>query len=312
MNVNYRSLLSEQDYYPGGMVMPERVFNNAMYRFGFGNQEDDNEISGRGNSYNYSFRMYDPRLIRFKSVDPAAFDYPWNSPYAFAENRLIDGIDLEGLEYYNMSARVGFSLKGDFISTDNFIRIDKQSYPVTKSIMHDFQILARGETGLQDERIYVSDYGDFLHHAKTFSKADWTNFVGKGKIMNPDFVRDALTLSRAQQIGYGLGGLFVLISEGLNFVASTQIQSDINATRRDAKVMYETWDIVNLAVESNLIPDDYQEINNLIDIANYMLDTREPSSTHDKEYTNKIKEIGKSLFDNREEILKKRDANKDK
>ena len=26
-------------------------------------------------------------------------DYPWNSPYAFAENRVIDGIDLEGLEH---------------------------------------------------------------------------------------------------------------------------------------------------------------------------------------------------------------------
>jgi hypothetical protein len=33
------------------------------------------------------------------SVDPLAPDYPWNSPYAFTENRPIDGIDLEGAEY---------------------------------------------------------------------------------------------------------------------------------------------------------------------------------------------------------------------
>lgn len=37
--------------------------------------------------------------IRFLSVDPLFKDYPWNSPYAFAENRVVDGIDLEGLEY---------------------------------------------------------------------------------------------------------------------------------------------------------------------------------------------------------------------
>ncbi|MDF1674366.1 MAG: hypothetical protein P1U44_01525 [Vicingaceae bacterium] len=25
-------------------------------------------------------------------------DYPWNSPYAFSENRVIDAVELEGLE----------------------------------------------------------------------------------------------------------------------------------------------------------------------------------------------------------------------
>lgn len=33
------------------------------------------------------------------SVDPLAAQYPWNSTYAFAENRPIDGIDLEGKEW---------------------------------------------------------------------------------------------------------------------------------------------------------------------------------------------------------------------
>jgi hypothetical protein len=35
----------------------------------------------------------------FLSVDPLAPEYPWNSPYAFSENRVIDGVELEGLEY---------------------------------------------------------------------------------------------------------------------------------------------------------------------------------------------------------------------
>ncbi len=42
--------------------------------------------------------MHDPRIGRFFAVDPLAPKYPHNSPYAFSENRVLDGIELEGLE----------------------------------------------------------------------------------------------------------------------------------------------------------------------------------------------------------------------
>jgi hypothetical protein len=44
------------------------------------------------------YRIHDASIGRFLSVDPLAPDYPWNSPYAFSENRVIDGIELEGAE----------------------------------------------------------------------------------------------------------------------------------------------------------------------------------------------------------------------
>ena len=47
----------------------------------------------------FSERGYDSRIGRFLRVDPIAKKYPWNSTYAFAENRVIDGADLEGLEW---------------------------------------------------------------------------------------------------------------------------------------------------------------------------------------------------------------------
>ncbi len=72
------------------------------YRFGFIGAENDNEISGTGNSQDHKFRMYDPRLGRYRSRDPLSKSFPWNSPYAYAENRVIDGIDLEGLEYVSV------------------------------------------------------------------------------------------------------------------------------------------------------------------------------------------------------------------
>ncbi len=58
----------------------------------------DNEIKGTGNCINYKYRIHDPRLGRFLSIDPLVAKYPWNSPYAFSENRVIDAVELEGLE----------------------------------------------------------------------------------------------------------------------------------------------------------------------------------------------------------------------
>jgi RHS repeat-associated protein len=74
------------------------------YRYGFNGQEKDNEIKGVGNSLDFKFRAYDSRLGKFLSVDPLADSYPWNSTYAFAENRVIDGIDLEGAEWISTHA----------------------------------------------------------------------------------------------------------------------------------------------------------------------------------------------------------------
>jgi RHS repeat-associated protein len=92
-------VVSATDYYPFGSIMPGRSFNSGDYRYGFQGQEMDNEIKGVGNSINYKYRMHDPRIGRFFALDPLAPKYPHNSPYAFSENRVIDGIELEGLEY---------------------------------------------------------------------------------------------------------------------------------------------------------------------------------------------------------------------
>ncbi len=96
-------ITSLTDYYSFGMTMPGRSYNSSSYRFGYQGQEKDNEIKGEGNSLNYKYRMHDPRLGRFFAVDPLAAKYPYNSPYAFSENRVIDAVELEGLEKYTVN-----------------------------------------------------------------------------------------------------------------------------------------------------------------------------------------------------------------
>ncbi|MCP3929975.1 MAG: hypothetical protein GY705_12850, partial [Bacteroidetes bacterium] len=68
------------------------------YRFGFQGQEQDDEIKGEGNSIAFKYRIHDARLGRFLSVDPLWQSFPWNSTYAFSENRVIDRVELEGAE----------------------------------------------------------------------------------------------------------------------------------------------------------------------------------------------------------------------
>jgi RHS repeat-associated protein len=92
-------IISATDYSPFGAALESRSFNKEMYRFGFNGQESDDEINGIGNSYAFEYRVHDSRLGRFLSIDPVQKEYPWNSTYAFAENRVIDGMDLEGREW---------------------------------------------------------------------------------------------------------------------------------------------------------------------------------------------------------------------
>ena len=92
------------------------------YRFGYQNQEKDDEIKGEGNSVNYTFRMHDPRLGRFFAVDPLTAKYSYNSPYSFSENKVIAWGELEGREAF--FAADGTYLGQIFGSTE--VRIVKQ------------------------------------------------------------------------------------------------------------------------------------------------------------------------------------------
>jgi len=89
-------LLSASDYYPFGMLMPDRNESSGDYRYGFNGAEKDDEVKGQGNHYDLGFRHYDPRLGRMFSIDPRGSEYPWQSPYAYHRNCPIFLIDYMG------------------------------------------------------------------------------------------------------------------------------------------------------------------------------------------------------------------------
>ncbi len=87
---------SMQDYYPFGMVMPNRSYSNGNYRFGFNGMEKDDEIKGAGNALDFGARIYDNRLGRWHSRDPYATRYLSISPYAFVANNPVLFRDPDG------------------------------------------------------------------------------------------------------------------------------------------------------------------------------------------------------------------------
>lgn len=94
-------VMSMSDYYAFGMLMVGRNWSAESYRYGFQGQELDNEEKGVGNSINYTYRVHDPRLGRFLSIDPLSPKYPQYSPYHFSSNQPIHAKELEGLESAN-------------------------------------------------------------------------------------------------------------------------------------------------------------------------------------------------------------------
>ncbi|MES1159419.1 MAG: RHS repeat-associated core domain-containing protein, partial [Bacteroidota bacterium] len=75
------------------------VAGASKYRYGFNGKENDNEVKGIGDQIDYGMRVYDPRAGRFLSVDPLQKDYPMLTPYQYAGNNPVAGIDLDGKEF---------------------------------------------------------------------------------------------------------------------------------------------------------------------------------------------------------------------
>jgi len=78
-----------------------RSYSSGAYSYGFNGKEldkDEEGMGGGGSTYDYGFRIYNPSLCRFLSIDPLSASYPWYTPYQFAGNKPIIAIDIDGLE----------------------------------------------------------------------------------------------------------------------------------------------------------------------------------------------------------------------
>jgi len=73
---------------------------DMVYRYGFNGMLKDNEIKGKGNSYDFGARLYDSRLGRWLSLDDLAQKKPYLSPYQAMRNNPLIYNDPDGNDEY--------------------------------------------------------------------------------------------------------------------------------------------------------------------------------------------------------------------
>jgi hypothetical protein len=75
--------------------------NYAENKYRFQKQELQNKEFSDGSGlemYEFKYRFDDCQIGRFWSIDPLADKYPYNSTYAFSEDKVTTHVELEGLE----------------------------------------------------------------------------------------------------------------------------------------------------------------------------------------------------------------------
>ena len=88
--------------------------NSTAQKFGFQGQELQEELGLNWSSFRW--RNADPAIGRFFNIDPLAENFYYNSPYNFSENRVIDAIELEGLEKVSIHLLGQMSTDGNSIT----------------------------------------------------------------------------------------------------------------------------------------------------------------------------------------------------
>lgn len=305
---------SSNMYYPYGSAQPGRCSQTAVtYRYGFQGQQKDNEIRGEGNSLNYKYRMHDARIGRFLSVDPLAGSYPWNSPYAFAENRTIDGLDLEGLEYLNYTspfvARLGRNKLGELtldveilnlfqLSDNNFKKAYNTVQKINDSAGDKANVLAKQVP--MNAAIRPLDNPNLLNQPSVAGYRMQEHPImmdeSKARVMSRMSSRANPSYSHSKHLKYN-NNIYPGAMNGLAYVIELSAKSLFKAKASWMKDFYLEQDIVNmsngyrkmyfvvyeyqsaltgLAEREGFDTDQYLE-----DVLNYLVDGKLPESDSD-------------------------------
>jgi len=127
--------------------------------------EKDDELKGSGNSYDYGFRIYDPRIARWLSIDPLTNKYPSLSPYVFVNNQPIMYKDGDGRVIVDANGNVA-------------VEIDKYGKPTytqyaTEDIKTFVQAVSKTEIGVAVIQNMVNACNNIEIEIDTKSEGYW-------------------------------------------------------------------------------------------------------------------------------------------
>jgi RHS repeat-associated protein len=326
-------IVTANDYYPFGMGMPGRKYAaDGAYRYGFNGKENDNDVKGEGNQQDYGFRIYDPRLGRFLSVDPLTKNYPMLTPYQFASNRPIQGIDLEGLEFFTAAdcyirlsmnynpelkkvtgGSVSFrythpdapagleeSLKNRTVN-ENSIGIDAT---VATFVVPIAQVLNNATTAEIKDTDDESAIG--MQSSVTLPIVPQNNTQRREQLKTRKFTEEVSTLNATNNTRLNvIGAAIEVVTISLKVRQNLYYESYMNRVKFQAEYTSQVVSIIQYGIDNNIITNEYRDNYHLTMIANHLLNGEEIWKTQWNEKGNKweypkdevLTKIAKSLWD---------------
>lgn len=292
-------ILEETHYYPFGLAM-KGISGNTLTvgvenKKKFVSQELDSDLEL--NWYQFKYRNHDPQIGRFIAIDPLADKYVYNTTYAYAENRPIDGIDLEGLEYLRAGEvliRLNINYSNKQITSTNVRMTKENASDATKTFVFtkanqlrlatdpDPYLLGQIEvrkpssvktqndasaTDMQSESIGQSDVN---HPAVPKNKAEAAKAA-----KNP--VNSIINTNTGSNKGNVLLAAFELIGTLKSYMNDLEISTDIEKAQNQASTSgVNVVNDLNTALFLKLIPGKYQNNDGLTKLANYLLFGEKP------------------------------------
>ncbi len=213
----------QSDYYCFGSVMPGRSYTAigaGKYRYGFNGKEADNEINVDGGSYDFGARIYDGRLGRWFSMDPAKKSFPFESHYSFVSSNPFIYIDKEGkskwIVYREIDESTGITTEIKYLKHSKILKAVSTTvsdglggtsprvnyYDI--NVVHTVRITKEGKTideGVKTER------GDFRVWT-TFQSNFWANVIKTENEEEEKFENEGLVgirFTTSEEGSYGQG-----------------------------------------------------------------------------------------------------------
>ncbi len=286
-------VMQQTTYYPFGYTLEQSNYyslwsemNKNLYN---GKELQDDELGGvRLDWYDYGARFYDPQIGRFTGVDPIAEKFYWVTPYNYAENRPISGIDLWGLQYLEHNkARIIAQYGQIRIKTSNLHNItankinamnENPKYWKSGEIgvnttigqlnMKNFSSTTKAESASMDNTYGATD--------PNYNPTNTKTQRGEKKDGTPDMRQKERTVAGGSGMGKAAaGGMLILnaVNFGLEITGGLMVFHDMNLIKGQisADILGKALGDLNTAISQGMIPEDYMNTGSLTDILNVIL-----------------------------------------
>lgn len=271
------------DFYPFGLEFGGgglNIYNSQSpnYAYTFQGQEKQ-EDSGWSS---FKWRNYDPTMGRFFNIDPLAEKFPHNSTYAFQENMIGKGIELEGLELLPNNSGY-FAIRGNEMvvkqapasQRDSFGRPSFTAADIgltTKGYNPTAPRISTGETGL---KLKSYNYSGSKAEDPSMESAE-TKSMAEQEIETEEPNKLAMAKEKLTTVADGVKELMNNAFIAMDIPAAiksvddhVKASKDINAVERQALVMDQAIGLVN----TSGIKMDQQTKDN---VTNYVYDGQLP------------------------------------